>query len=120
MSYKPEEAVMLIVWTSGGALLHSTLSDTIRPIGSESELNYIKANLSARKIPWDETNAANDDISGFGQRTDRLSDKLVEQVADAVWAKLITSKVGGNDLTASEMLAYVDEHTYQTVTRETK
>lgn len=73
--YKPEEAVMLIVWTSGGALLHSILADTIRPIGSQSELDYIEANLSARHIPWDRTNASNDDISGFGTRTDMLARK---------------------------------------------
>lgn len=83
MAYKPEEAVMLIVHTSGGALLHSVLADTIRAISTPSELDYIKANLTQRKIPWDETTAANDNVSGFGLRTDVLRDnvqKLVDKL----------------------------------------
>lgn len=116
MSYKPDEAVILIVWTKGGmvpgiggaAWFHSTIADTIRPISSQSELDYIKANLTQRKIPWDETSAANDDISGFGTRIDTLP----ERVADAVWNKLIASKaVEGSIITAADMLAYIDQHT---------
>lgn len=96
MAKDPSKAVMLIVWTSGGAMLHSVLNDSIRPIGSESELAYIRANLDARGIPWDETTAANDDISGFGVQSDigtwldrfAASDKVLDAIADRVAAKL--------------------------------
>lgn len=117
MSYKPEEAVILIVWTKGGirpgiggaAWLHSTIADTIRPIGSPSELSYIQANLTARKIPWDETTAANDDISGFGTR--------VDGVPNTVWQEKITSLVDGSAYTAWEYVASFDKRLTEVQTR---
>ena len=92
--YKPEEAVMLIVWTSGGAHIHSTLNNTIEPINAK-QLDYITTNLSARHIPWDNTTASNDDISGFGHLV-ISNDELIEKVAAKVWTHLLESHVVKN------------------------
>lgn len=99
MGYKPEQAVILIVWTKGGivpgiggaAWLHSTLADTIRPIGSEAELGYIKDSLTKRQIPWDDVQANNDDITMYGTRSDLTN--LINMVWEGKQVKPNTAKV---------------------------
>lgn len=112
--YKPEEAVMLIVWRTGGAALHSILADTWRAIGSQSELDYITANLTQRKIPWDNTNAANDDMSGFG--TELVSpNELVKRIVAALGFE---SKVNGVHLSLADGLGFMNKDLHDLTTGE--
>lgn len=73
------KAVVLIATddnNSGATYVVSNLLPVFWHLPTPSSLEYVKANLEQRDIPWDETKIANSDTSGFGLNLSELARKV--------------------------------------------
>jgi hypothetical protein len=69
--YKPDEAVILFVDFGNGTYKAHLLTGTYYAITSPSELEFVKQELTQRKIPWDNFGKATGNMNGFGNLVDR-------------------------------------------------
>lgn len=69
--YKPDEAVILFVEGGGGIYKAHLLTGTYYAITSPSELDFVKQELTRRKVPWGNFGKASGNMNGFGNLVDR-------------------------------------------------